>query len=106
MSYDFAGRIIASPAPAFFDRKIVTSDDPELAKASPQTRNAMREAIQAKILPEAAAGRPVGPELKRLGIKYIMVAKQYDYADYDYVAQQAGLSIIRDTKDIRLYKLK
>jgi hypothetical protein len=106
MSYDFAERIIASPAPAFFDRAIIASDDPELDGASPQTHNVTREAIQERVLPEASTGKPIGAELRQLGIGYIIVAKQYDFVEYNFLAQQQDLLLIRDTKDIRLYKVK
>ncbi len=105
MSYDFAGRIIASPAPAFFDREVITSNDPELAGVAPQTANITRQTIQDQILPGAAAGKPVATQLRNLGIEYILVAKQYDYRNYVFLHKQPDMIILRDTSALRLYKL-
>lgn len=105
MSYGFAGRIIASPAPAFFNRKIIASNDPELAGVSPQTSSSVRDSIQNRLLPDAAAGKPVARQLRGMDIAYILVAKEYDYRTYDFLETQPHMTIIRDNSALRIYKL-
>lgn len=106
MSYSFAhDRIIACPAPAFFTAHIIASDDPELRGVAPQTVDATRLDIQQKILPAAASGAQVSQSLRSLGVGYILVAKEYDYEQYEYLTRQSNITLVMDTQRLRLYKV-
>ena len=105
MAYSFSGRIIASPAAGFFDRPVVASDDPELPGVAPQTHNAVREAIQASILPEGAKGQQIAAKLRALNIGYVLVAKDLDWKHYDWLNHQTGLTLLRDMPTLRVYRL-
>lgn len=106
MSYGFTnGRIIASPAHAFYDRAVVASDDPELPGVMPQTRDATREAVQDNILPSGLGGQPVTERLRDLNIGYIVLNKDLDWANYGYIDHEPGVSVLYDGPNLRLYKL-
>ena len=105
MSFDFSGRIIANPAANFFDRPIVSSDDPEVAGVAPQTRNATRERIQQAILPAAARGEPVTTQLRALGVGYVLLDKDLNWRDYAWLDHQSGVQLVHQTTSLKLYKL-
>jgi hypothetical protein len=107
MSYEFTqGRIIASPANAFYDRGIVASDDPELPGVTPQTRDATREAVQDDILPAGLGGQSVSGRLQELGIGYIVLNKDLDWASYNYIDREPGITVLYDGPNLRLYSLR
>jgi hypothetical protein len=106
MSYNFTNRrIIASPAHAFYDLSVVTSDDPELPGVTPQTRDTTREAVQERILPAGQGGQPVVERLRGLGIGYVVVNKDQDWASYEYIGSEPGVTVLYDGPNLRLYKL-
>jgi len=105
MSFNFSGRIIANPAANYFDRTIVSSDDPEVAGVAPQTRNATRERIQQTILPAAARGEPVVAQLRALGVGYVLLDKDLNWRDYAWLDHQSGSELVQETASFKLYKL-
>lgn len=106
MSYDFVGRIIASPAPDYFDKPMIVNDDPELHGVSPQFYNATKQAIRQTVLPALAQGRDIAPFLRAHGIRYIVVAKEFNYADYDTLQAQPNLTLIMQNSHFYLYQIK
>jgi hypothetical protein len=100
MSFDFAGRIIASPAPAFFGPNVIVSQDPELGGASGGINDQQQNTITA-ILDDQTT---LGPKLAAQDVAYIVVAKDLDYQDYDYLIDQPELTIAYESSTIRLYK--
>lgn len=105
MSFNFSGRIIANPAADFFDRPLLTSDDPELDGVAPQTPNSTREQIQRVLLPAGAKGEVVTPRLRALGVGYILLAKELEWRDYRWLDHQPGIEMVRDSAHLRLYRL-
>lgn len=93
--------VIASPAPRFFSVPIVNSSDPELAGVPPP-RDPDQVAISGLV--RAGAAGDWAAVLARLGIKYVLVAREVDWQSYGYLDQQAGLLLIGDYGSIRLYR--
>jgi hypothetical protein len=106
MKYGFtSGKIIGSPAKSFFEREVVSSDDPEIAGVAPQVHDATREVVQQTILPAGASGQQIAPQLGELGIGYVLLFKDLDYGDYAYLDKQAGLRGLQDSQTLRLYRI-
>ena len=103
MSYGHAGRIIASPAASFYDRAVVTSDDPELPGVAPQTHDVTREAVSRLLglQDEVMFAR----ELQALGVDYVLVNKELDYRDYDFISSVPGVQVLQDSQTLKLYRL-
>ncbi len=105
MAFNFSGRIIANPAEDFFDRTMIASDDPELAGVAPQTSNTMREQVQHTLLPAGAKGTAITTQLRAFGIIYVLLAKELDWKDYDWLNHQPGAEVVHDSQNLRLYRL-
>lgn len=104
MYYGFAARIIANPADKFFDNPIVSSNELEFGGASPTNPDPLKKRLQERILPGGANSRQLGSKLKPLGIKYVLLAKEYDYRTYGYLDRQTDLRLIYKGTALRLYQ--
>ncbi len=105
MSYGFAGRIIESPAAAFFDRPVLASNELEFMGATPTAPNAQKSLLTHVVLPGASRGTRLGYQLRPLHIKYVLLAKEYDYKKYAYLHKQRDLTAIRETPHLILYEV-
>lgn len=102
MSFDFSDRIIANPAPTFFDKPVVVSSDPELGGASGGAANEQEAAIR-NILSEAKNRDNFASQTAAQDIKYILLAKEVDYRNYDFLQNQPGLQKVADYPNATLY---
>lgn len=101
MSFQFAGRIIANPAPAFFSKPTIVSADPELGGAVGSRSTPQQEALQ-HIL--SANRQNFAKQLAAQNIKYIILAKELDYRKYAYLDSQPGLKPTSDYRTATLYQ--
>lgn len=104
MRYQFAGRVIANPGDAFFDKPLLTSDDPELDGVSPAIANAQKQLLTMRILPQAPMSNTIGHQLVPLNIKYVLLAKDNDYQKYDYLEHQTDLQLVTESATLKLYR--
>jgi hypothetical protein len=102
MHFDFAGRIIANPAPAFFDKPMIISDDPEFKDATPVAPDPKKAAL-GRILNKANQHDDLGQRLAPFDIKYIVLAKETDADTYGYIDHQKDVSLEFETASLRLY---
>jgi hypothetical protein len=103
MSFDFAGRrIIATPAPRFFDRPIIASNNPELGKIAPP-KGEIATRIGDIVLP-GRKPQDLAVQLSPHNVRYVLLAKEYDYRRYGYLEEQKDMRLIRDTPSLRLYE--
>ena len=106
MRYSFAGRIIANPAPKFFNSPVVASSDPELQGAAPYAASALQKSLGATILPQAAAGgTDFAHDIYSQGIRYIILAKENDYKKYAFLDTQKNIQAVLDTPTLKLYEV-
>jgi hypothetical protein len=103
MYFGFAGRIIGSPAPAFFDKPMVVSDNPELPGAASINPTITTQRLD-MLLPTAGTGRALGASLATFGIKYVVLAKDDDYSQYSYLDSQRDLRLVYSGQTMDLYR--
>lgn len=102
MFYGFAGRIIANPAPAFFDKSVIVSDNPEFKNASYTNRTPATRQLDLMI-PKASSSKHLGGQLAILDIKYVILAKEDDANSYAYLQQQQDLKLVSKSDTLDLY---
>ena len=102
--FDFSGRLIANPAPHFFDRPTIAGDNPEIGLIKRQSPNPVSELIEAQILGASSDRTKVGERLAGLGVEYIVLAKTADYSNYDWLDTTPGLTLVRDSATLRIYR--
>lgn len=103
MSFDFAGRIIANPAPDYFDQPMVVSVNPELDNAT-SGRQDQRHQTLTQLLANAKNSKDFGRQLSLQNIKYVLLAREVDFKDYDYLNRTAGLTKVADYNSLVLYQ--
>ncbi|HUC20364.1 MAG TPA: hypothetical protein VMR98_02635, partial [Candidatus Polarisedimenticolaceae bacterium] len=103
MIYGFTnGRIIANPAPQFFDTPVVAGDNPELAdneRLSDKTRYIGRLSAAAQ------KGEDVGGVLRANGYRYVLLSKTLDYGDYLWLDKQPDIKLVKDGPTLRIYEV-
>lgn len=104
MHYPFAGRVIVNPSDNFFDKPTITSNELEFKNASPTFPDADKKILSAHILPAAPNGKNLGEQLQDLEVKYILLAKTYDYQSYNYLDNQTDLELVAETPNLKLYR--
>lgn len=104
MRFNFADRIIANPAEDFFNKPTIVSNDPEFGSASLTNSDRTKRQLDQHILPAADTNENLGAQLARLNIKYVILAKEADSADYDYLNHQKKLKLIQESATIKLYR--
>jgi len=108
MRYDFAGRIVASPAQKFFGNRIVSSNDPEMDGATAYRTSSDQKDIGDTVLPAAMKGDDKNfiTELKQRHIKFVILVKENDYKKYDFLNDQKGLKVVQDIPTIKFYEVQ
>jgi len=102
--FDFAGRIIASPADRFFDKPTIVSNELEFRGASPTFPDAIKSYITHSVLPQAPNRQDLGFKLGKIGVKYIVMYGNDQ--DYNYVAKQPEFQLVYNTSSLKVYKNK
>lgn len=106
MRYDFAGRVIASPAAKFFDAHMIYSNDPELAGVE-YSQTTQQQTIQDEIIPAITEREsPVVSQLRKLGVEYVILVKEHDYEQYSSLRDDPQLERIQNGDHIMTYKVK
>ena len=101
--FGFAGRVIANPAPRFFDRPTVAGDNPQIGLIERQSTNPQSSFIEQQILPPSRIN--IASKLKSHGFEYVVLAKEADFQNYAWLNSQPGLSLVSDTPTLRVYKI-
>ncbi len=102
MTFRFAGRIIANPAPIFFGPRMLISPDPELEGAQGRPPSAQEKSI-AKLL-ASTDKTTFSSQLSEQNVSYIVLAKELDYSSYAYLGRLPHIELIKDSTTFTLYK--
>jgi hypothetical protein len=103
MSFNFAGRIIATPAQQFFDKSMIVSNNPQFRGIAPGVTN-NEETNIGTILRTAPHGENLGARLNQYHIKYVLLALDDDYATYGYLNRQTDLQLVAKNATLELYR--
>lgn len=100
--FDFTNRIIVNPAPSFFDKPIIISDNPEYKNASLSDSTIAKRQLD-RLLPHADTQRSLGAQLASLNIKYVIVDKDDDFINYAYLRNQHNLKLLMNSATLEVY---
>lgn len=104
MYFDFADRVIANPAPRFFDRRTIAGDNPEIGLIERQTSSAQSEAIERSVVIAGADHTQAAERLARLDIEYVILSKTADYDRYAWLDKQPELQLVSDTATLKVFR--
>jgi hypothetical protein len=105
MPLSFGSGVVANPAPQFFAVPIISSQDPEIGGAHGYYTTPDARIFAMQIEPAAANNPNLAQSLRRIHVGYIVVAKEYDYKNYDYLQQVRDISQIESNNTVMVYKV-
>lgn len=91
---------IANPATAFFNKPIISGQNLEITGIYTQSTNPGQHYIESLL----SSGSISGENLKLLNVKYVILAKEVDYASYLEMLSTSDLELIFDSENLMLYK--
>jgi hypothetical protein len=97
-----SNQVVATPAPQFFSIRVVASQDPEIPGIRPYLDDPAQETVTRLV--GAGGATEWAASLTAVNIKYVLLAREVDWATYGYLDKQAGLSEVSDYGAIVLYR--
>ncbi|MBE0447825.1 MAG: hypothetical protein IBX64_06955 [Actinobacteria bacterium] len=91
---------IANPAEVFFDKPVIQGYNLEVPGIYTQSTNPGQMYIQSIL----SSGEISGENLRLLNVKYIMLAKEVDWAWYRDALERSDLELIFDSENLMIYK--
>ncbi|MFC1944517.1 alpha-(1-_3)-arabinofuranosyltransferase family protein [Chloroflexota bacterium] len=94
---------LINPARVFFDKPVIIADNIELDTIYTQSNNPVSNYIEFLL----AYGDDIdnfGELLVPLNVKYILLLKEVDYNSYNYLYEQADLSVVMEGETFTLYQ--
>ena len=104
MKFQFAGRVIANPADIFFDKPVIQGDNAEFGEVYRSVSNPVTEGIENSVLRPANRLSNAGEILASYQVKYIIVAKEVDWRDYNFLDKQADIKLISESEHLKVYQ--
>jgi len=103
MSFNWIGKIVANPAPAFFACPVISGTDMEWGGIYDNSTDPNGAAVAAWL-----AARGKGGALKLAGspIRYIVLAKELDYASYLWIKDLHYVKPLLETRTLFVYEVK
>jgi hypothetical protein len=105
MHFGFAGKVISNPAVNFFEKPVLAGDNMEMGSIYTQTSNPDSQYIEKEIINTKENLENFGEKLMKLNIKYIILAKESDFASYGFIDKQADLEKIYEKDRIVVYRI-
>lgn len=94
---------IMNPSNTFFQRPIIRGGNIEVFDIENQSTNPIQHYIRF-LLDHRANMTKLGSLLAPLNIKYVLLAKEADYQDYDFLYSQEDLAIVQETPNLILFQ--
>jgi len=103
MRFSWTNRTIANPASSFFQRTVIAGENIEVGNIETQSTEPVQQYIHF-LLKNRHRITNLGELLAPLNIKYIVLAKTADYADYQFLYNQTDLRLILDNPEMSVFE--
>ncbi|PRY32187.1 hypothetical protein [Pseudosporangium ferrugineum] len=103
--FGFTGsRTVATPAGAFFRRPVLASDAVELGPV--RTNSVSRRTAYVQRLVAAGGAGGFGRLIAPLGVRYVVLARDREAEEYDWLAAQKDLRRVLRTRQLDVYRVE
>jgi hypothetical protein len=99
------GKEITNPARSFFGSRTIQGDNMEMGGIFSQSSDPQSQLIEKYIAMKGEGEETDISALRVLGISYIILAKEDDYADYGWLEEQSSVKLIFEGDNLKLYQL-
>jgi hypothetical protein len=103
MSFSWLGRIVANPAPSFFECPVVSGSDMEWGDIYDNSQSPEGQAVEQWL---SAGGRTDLLQNSAWNIRYVILAKELDWKSYAGMDSNPELQLATETPDLIVYKVK
>lgn len=102
LQFKFADKIIANPAEKFFNKPILSSQNPEYAGLQPQTLNP--NLLYLENIFTNLKSKNLATGLKKMQVKYILIAKEVDYVKYyNFLESEKNIKLTHETENLYFF---
>lgn len=101
MGFGWAGRIIATPAAKFFECPVFSGTNMEFGGIYSQTRDENSKKIEIWLFSRGQINLLGDNDLD---INYVILAKEVDWENYDWLNQQPYLQLVKETNSLKIYQ--
>ncbi|MFA5108964.1 MAG: hypothetical protein WC458_00235 [Patescibacteria group bacterium] len=103
LSFNWAGKVIANPAPVFFTCPVISGTNMEYGGIYDNSQNYDSAAVAAWLRVQGKDGSPVPAGSP---IRYIILAKEVDWKKYGWLNDLSYLRLIKETATLLVYEIK
>jgi hypothetical protein len=103
MSFDWAGKIIANPAPNFFPCPVLSGTNMEYGGIYDNSGNFNSDAIMDWLKLKGEGGMPT---LIGESVRYVILAKEVDFKSYLWLNDLSYLQLIKETENLFVYEVR
>jgi hypothetical protein len=103
MTFGWTERRIANPATAFFGRGTIAGENMEVGGIYTHNNNPTQNYIQ-YILDNRHNINNLGELIIPLNVKYIILAKEVDFKEYDFLYEQNDMNLVIENEKIALFQ--
>lgn len=101
MTFSWSGQRVATPAKWFFDMPTLQSQSLEVGRIDNESTEPAQHYV-GFLLQNKSRLNNLGELLAPLNIKYIILAKEADYKEYDFLFRQADLKVVMENSQLVL----
>ena len=105
MTFNWVGRNIANPAEDFFTKTVIQADNIEMADVYSTSQNPVSNYVES-LLEQRSKVENFGKFASCLNVRYIVLAKEVDYANYSFLSKQSDLALLMDTPNLIVFENK
>lgn len=102
----FVGRVVGNPTGYYFDQRMITGNNFGLKGVPNQNETPLTTYINNTLVPRGFQQTNVATQLDKYGIDYVLLLKEADWRQYDWIAQQAGMNPVVTNDKLILYEIK
>lgn len=93
---------IANPAGSFFTKPVIAGDNMEAGGIYSSSNNLRSKYIESALKQKNTTN--LGSKLVSINAKYIILAKEVDYRNYLFLANQSDLTLVKNSTNLLLFK--
>ncbi|MDW7731325.1 MAG: hypothetical protein SCH66_02720 [Methanolobus sp.] len=105
MTFSWTGRRIANPASIFFDRNTITGENMEVGGIYSHSTTPTQHYVQ-YLLEHKHNITNFGELVTPLNVKYVVLAKEVDFREYDFLYDQEDMTLVMENDIIAIFRNK
>ena len=103
MSFDWSDRRIANPVGIFFEKPTIIGENAEVGNIQTQSSKPTQH-YMGYLLEHKDEINNFGELITPLNIKYVILAKDVDYQQYDFLYDQSDLELVMENEELVVFK--